>query len=396
MDDKKIITVELFDPDFFEEGEAYIIRAENRFYGYNHLLSTKTNSMLTFIDSDGNKINITIDEYKTKYDIKRLVMQDEASSKDCSDKPEQSDGQHVSLCDILNDEYDIHIVRRYINYDTGSTLIEGDISKLDVYNALDIKTEHGIQIKPFWYRVDVIKTENGIACLKNQNKPNTEVHAAIYSISDKPLKGFKLHPLFNDSKKVFINDSFTNIYSGYNKNLSYDSYTNEIAEKDPSNTMRMISIEMISAIQLLGIVQYGIKGIGSMFNDDHPVLYDLLKNIDTYVEGITINNGYVKIRNNKVAFYHKDMRGYIKYFMYFPYYSKYDWLFIPAKTIRDVPSYTTGTFARIFPSGNEHVVNMKIISYSVEPTIYSDHVSEQSSWNIDAMLMTVINDEEEK
>lgn len=396
MDDKKIITVELLDPDFFEVGDAYNIRSNNRFYGYNHLLSDKTNSMLTFIDNDGAKINITIDEYKTKYDIKKLTLPEEASSKDCSDKTEQSDGQHVSLYDILNDEYDIHIVRRYINYDTGSTTIEGDISKLDVYNALDIKTEHGIQIKPFWYRVDVIKTENGIDCLKTQHKPNTEVHAAIYSISDKPLKGFKLHPLFNESKKVFINDAFTKIYSGYNKNLSYDNYTNEIAEKDPSNTMRMISIEMVSAIQLLGIVQYGVKGRRYIFETSHPVLYDLLKNIDTYVEGITINNGFVKIRNSKVAYYNTDMRGYIKYFMYFPYYSKYDWLFIPAKTITGTASYTTGMLSRIFLSGNEYVFNMRNIAYSTEPTIYSDHSSEQSSWNIDAMIMTVINDEEEK
>ena len=395
MDDKKIITVELFDPDFFEVGDAYNLRSNNRFYGYNHLLSDKTDSMLTFIDSDGGKINITIDEYKTKYNIKRLTLPEEAPSKDCSGLSEQSDGYYVSLYDILAEEHDIHIVRRYINYDTGATMIEGDISKLDVYNALDIKTEHGIQIKPFWYRVDVIKTENGTDCLKTQHKPNTEVHAAIYSISDKPLKGFKLHPLFNESKKVFMNDAFTKIYSGYNQNLSYDNYTNEIAEKDPSNTMRMVSIEMVSAIQLLGIVQYGVRGIGSMFKTSYPPLYDLLKNIDTYVEGITINNGFVKIRNNKVAFYNTDMRGYIKYFMYFPYYSKYDWLFIPAKTIRDT-SDTTDMYARIFPSGNEYVVNMRIISHSAEPTIYSDHSSQQSSYGIDAILMTVINDEEEK
>ena len=395
MDDKKIITVEMFDPDFFEVGEAYIIQSD-KLYPYRHLLSDKTDSMLTFIDSDGGKINITIDEYKTKYDIKRLVLQeDDDSSKDCSDKTEQSDGQHASLYDILNDEYDIHIVRRYINYDTGATMIEGDISKLDVYNALDIKTEHGIQIKPFWYRVDVIKTENGIDCLKTQHKPNTEVHAAIYSITDKPLKGFKLHPLFNEQKKVFINDAFTNIYSGYNKNLSYDNYTNEIAEKDPSNTMRMISIEMVSAIQLLGIVQYGTREFGSMFDTAHPVLYDLLKNIDTYIEGITINNGFVKIRNNKVAFYNTDMRGYVKYFMYFPYHSKYDWLFIPAKTITGT-SDTTDMYARIFPSGNEYVVNMSITSHYAGPTIYSDHKSEQSSYGIDAILMTVMNYEEEK
>jgi hypothetical protein len=274
-------------------------------------------------------------------------------------------------------------------------MIEGDVSKLDVYNALNIKTEHGIQIKPFWYRVDVIKTENGNDCLKTQHKPNTEVHAAIYSITDKPLKGFKLHPLFNESKKVFINDAFTKIYSGYNQNLSYDNYTNEIAEKDPSNTMRMVSIEMVSAIQLLGIVQYGVMGFGSMFETAYPALYDLLKNIDTYVEGITISNGFVKIRNNKVAFYNKDMRGYIKYFMYFPYYSKYDWLFIPAKTITGT-SDTTDMYARIFPSGNEYVVNMRIITHPDEPTIYSDHSSQQSSYGINAMLMTVMNYEEEK
>ena len=380
MDDKKIITVESFDPDFFEVGEAYIIQSGNSF-PYRHLLSNKTDSTLTFIDSDGGKGTITIEEYKTKYDIKRLVLQED-----------ESPIEHVSLYDILNDECDIHIVRRYINYDTGSTLIEGDISNLDVYNALDIKTEHGIQIKPFWYRVDVIKTENGIDCLQDQNKPNTEVHAAIYSISDKPLKGFKLHPLFNESKKVFINDAFTKIYSGYNKNLSYDNYTNEIAEKDPSNTMRMISIEMVSAIQLLGIVQHGVKGIGSMFETSHPALYNLLKNIDTYVEGITINNGFVKIRNSKVAFYNTDMRGYIKYFMYFPYYSKYDWLFIPAKTIRDTASYTTDMFSRISLYDNEYVFDMRDLAHS----IYSDHVSEQSSMGIDAMIMTVINDEEEK
>lgn len=324
MNHKKIILTESFDTDFFVIGEAYQIYDNENDTTKNYLLNDIHGEWISFYDKDGEVLEISLVEYKEKYDILRMVPTGELISVEpvpsISTEPEYVETTTDVDDNGIPEKYkEPFVVCREADYENGvSYIIHGDTDRLDVYNNLNKKTGCGIRINRFYYRVEVLKKENS-AILK-----------ARYYISDKPLEGFKLHPLFEDASDVFIEpDMIDDGDTGeILVNKSYDEFV-DIIKEEYFDECSMVSVEMMSAIQLLAIVELGAIGANA---ESVGKRYHCIKNLfnkkATFVEGLKIEGKYVYVREaGGVAFYGTPLSKFIRYFMHS---EEYDWLFLPA------------------------------------------------------------------
>lgn len=324
MNHKKIILTESFDTSFFVIGEAYQIYDNENDTTKNYLLNDIHGEWISFYDKDGDVLEISLDEYKENYDILRMVPSSELISIEpvpsISTEPKYMETNDVDDNGIPEIYKELFVVCREADYENGvSYIIHGDTDRLDVYNNLNKETGCGIRINRFYYRVEVLKKENS-AILK-----------ARYYISDKPLEGFKLHPLFEDASDVFIEpDMIDDGDTGeILVNKSYDEFV-DIIKEEYFDECSMVSVEMMSAIQLLAIVELGVIGSNAeAVGKRYHCIKNLFNKKATFVEGLKIKGKYVYVREaGGVAFYGNPMSKFIRYFMYLP--DEYDWLFLPA------------------------------------------------------------------
>lgn len=325
MNHKKIILTESFDTSFFVIGEAYQIYDNKNDIAANYLLNDICGEWITFYDQEGDVLEISLDEYKEKYDILRLVPSSELISVEpvptISTEPEYMETNDVDDNGIPEIYKEPFVVCREVDYENcNSHIIHGNTKKLDVYKHLDKKTGCGIRINRFYYRVEVLKEGDDVTIRK-----------ARYYISDKQLEGFKLHPLFEDVSDVFIEpDMIDDGDTGeILVNKSYDEFV-DIIKEDYFDECSMVSVEMMSAIQLLAIVELGPIGANAeAVGKRYHCIKNLFNKKGTFVEGLKIRDKYVCVREDGgVAFYGIPMSKYIRYFMYS---EEYDWLFLPAK-----------------------------------------------------------------
>jgi len=326
MNHKKIILTESFDTSFFVIGEAYQITDNELDTTRNYLLNDIHGDWITFYDEDGEALEISLDEYKENYDILRLVPSSELISIEpvptISAEPECMETNDVDDNGIPEIYKEPFVVCREVDYEEcHSHIIHGDTKKLDVYKHLDKKTGCGIRINRFYYRVEV---------LKKKDEYDSTILKARYYISDKQLDGFKLHPLFEDASDVFIEaDMIDDSDTGETLvNLSYDEFINFIKE-EYDDECSMVSVEMMSAIQMLAIVELGAIGANAeAVGKRYHCIKNLFNKKATFVEGLKIKGKYVYVREDGgVAFYGTPMSKFIRYFMHS---EEYDWLFLPA------------------------------------------------------------------
>ena len=324
MNHKKIILTESFDTSFFVVGGAYQITDNELDVTRNYLLNDIHGDWITFYDEDGEALEISLDEYKENYDILRLVPSSELISIEpvptISAEPEcmeTDDADDNGIPEIYKEPF---VVCREVNYEMcASHIIHGDTDKLDVYKHLDEKTRRGVRINRFYYRVEVLKKGDDYTIRK-----------ARYYISDKELDGFKLHPLFEDASDVFIEpDMIDNGDTGeILVNLSYDEFIDFIKE-EYDDECSMVSVEMMSAIQMLAIVELGAIGANAeAVGKRYHCIKNLFNKKGTFVEGLKTSGKYVYVREDGgVAFYGNPLSKFIRYFMHS---EEYDWLFLPA------------------------------------------------------------------
>ena len=325
MNHKKIILTESFDTSFFVIGEAYQIYDNENDTTENYLLNDIHGEWISFYDKDGDVLEISLDEYKEKYDILRMVPTGELISVEpvptISAEPKYMETTDVDDNGIPEKYKEPFVVCREVDYEKcNSHIIHGDTEKLDVYKHLDKKTWCGIRINQFYYRVEVLKEGNDHTILK-----------ARYYISDKPLDGFKLHTLFEDASDVFIEpDMIDDGDTGeILVNKSYDEFV-DIIKEDYFDECSMVSVEMMSAIQLLAIVELGAIGANAeAVGKRYHCIKNLFNKKGTFVEGLKIMGKYVYVREaGGIAFYGNPLSKFIRYFMCLP--EEYDWLFLPA------------------------------------------------------------------
>ena len=325
MNHKKIILTESFDTSFFVIGEAYQIYDNELDVTRNYLLNDIHGEWLTFCDEEGEPLEISLDEYKENYDILRMVPSSELISVEpvptVSTEPKNMETNDADdgIPEIYKEPF---VVCREVDYEEcHSHIIHGDTKKLDVYKHLDKKTGCGIRINRFYYRVEV---------LKKKSDCDSTILKARYYISDKELYGFKLHPLFEDASDVFIEPDMIDDYDTGEilVNKSYDEFV-DIIKDDYFDECSMVSVEMMSAIQLLAIVELGPIGANAeAVGKRYHCIKNLFNKKGTFVEGLRITGKYVYVREDGgVAFYGTPMSKFIRYFMYS---EEYDWLFLPA------------------------------------------------------------------
>ena len=324
MNHKKIILTESFDTSFFVVGGAYQIYDNELDVTRNYLLNDIHGDWLTFCDEEGEPLEISLDEYKENYDILRLVPSSELISIEpvptISAEPEcmeTDDADDNGIPEIYKEPF---VVCREVDYEgCTSHIIHGDTDRLDVYNNLDKKTRRGVRINQFYYRVEVLKKGDDYTIRK-----------ARYYISDKEIYGFKLHPLFEDASDVFIEpDMIDNGDTGeILVNLSYDEFIDFIKE-EYDDECSMVSVEMMSAIQMLAIVELGAIGANAeAVGKRYHCIRNLFNKTGTFVEGLKTSGKYVYVREDGgVAFYGNPLSEFIRYFMCS---EEYDWLFLPA------------------------------------------------------------------
>jgi hypothetical protein len=325
MNHKKIILTESFDTSFFVIGEAYQITDNELATTRNYLLNDIHGDWITFYDEDGEALEISLDEYKENYDILRLVPTGELISVEpvptISAEPEYMETTTDVDDNGIPEKYkEPFVVCREVDYEKcNSHIIHGDTEKLDVYKHLDKKTRRGVRINRFYYRVEVLKMGDDFTIRK-----------ARYYVSDKPLYGFKLHPLFEDASDVFIEpDMIDDGDTGeILVNKSYDEFI-DIIKEEYDDECSMVSVEMMSAIQMLAIVELGAIGANAeAIGKRYHCIYNLFNEKATFVEGLKIKGKYVYVREDGgVAFYGNPLSKFIRYFMYS---EEYDWLFLPA------------------------------------------------------------------
>ena len=319
MNHKKIILHESFDTSFFVIGEAYQITDNENDITKNYLLNYVHDEWLSFYDKDGDVLDITLDEYKENYDILRLVPTGELISIEPVPTISTEDVDDNGIPEIYKEPF---VVCREVDYEgCNSHIIHGDTNRLDVYNKLDKKTGCGIRINRFYYRVEV---------LKKKDEYDSTILKARYYISDKQLDGFKLHPLFENASDVFIEaDMIDDGDTGeILVNKSYDEFI-DIIKEEYVDECSMVSVEMMSAIQLLALVELGAIGANAeAVGKRYHCIKNLFNEKATFVEGLKTTGKYAYVREDHgVAFYGSPLSEFIRYFMYS---EEYDWLFLPA------------------------------------------------------------------
>jgi hypothetical protein len=242
----------------------------------------------------------------------------------------------------------------------------GDTRELEVYKALNTYTRgtRNIQIKPFYYKITIL------------DHFKKEIHKARYEISDEPVDGFKLHPLFKSKNDIVtINDDFIKgAYHEIMTDKSYDEFKEHINESCVNAGESMVSIELLSALQLLALVELGPVDMNNhrTIGREYHMIHNLFDRCGMFIDGLTYENGYIVLHGDPFTQMETDtLCGYIKYFKYCQN-EDYDWLFIP-ETVYEKQECTTRPFCYICPKyDKDHKINndVHVLPFALSRTWY--------------------------
>ena len=352
MNNKHIKNMNCFDPEYFVIHEVYQVFGRDRVSLGNMILRIYEPTCLTFTNVYGSESNFSVSDYENgDIDFVHLVPEEEVSVDEVNESDENDS----------DEDTDNHpapkITARVVDYrDMGSykPIMADDPSELEVYktlNSYNVRGTRNIQIKPFYYKIIIL--EHG----------EKAIHKARYEISDEPVDGFKLHPLFKSKYDVVtINDDFI---KGADQeimtNKSYDEFKEYINESCiPKKISSMVSIELLSALQLLALVELGPVEMNDhkTIGREYHMIHNLFDRNAMYIDGLTYENGYIMLHGHPLFTQMETdtLCGYIKYFKYCQN-EDYDWLFIP-ETVCENQENTTRSFCYICPKYDiDHKIN---------------------------------------
>ena len=195
---------------------------------------------------------------------------------------------------------------RVIDYANGK---DYEICATDIGQIFDRSTPHTTEIKQFLYRV---------ACTKDSDSGVYEILLPL-SESDKKCcmdNGWKIHPMF-----------FNKRTGCYMPSVIINTKKHKYVDTDKCDEMSL-TIEIVSGLQLLYLVEYGTKGEEGPSDRYHGIEYNN--------GAILVSNAYTDEKNQLVIndeiqsiLVYSDS-GYISRFMYWN--ENYDWLLLPKET----------------------------------------------------------------
>lgn len=195
---------------------------------------------------------------------------------------------------------------RVIDYANGK---DHEICATDIDQIFDRSTPHTTEIKQFLYRV---------ACTKDSDSGVYEILLPL-SESDKKCcmdNGWKIHPMF-----------FNKRTGCYMPSVIINTKKHKYVDTDKCDEMSL-TIEIVSGLQLLYLVEYGTKGEEGPSDRYHGIEYNN--------GAILVSNAYTDEKNQLVIndeiqsiLVYSDS-GYISRFMYWN--ENYDWLLLPKET----------------------------------------------------------------
>lgn len=348
---KHIKTMNCFDPEYFIINDAYQVFDKDRVLLGTMILRVYQPTCLSFVNVQGNFATIPVSEYENgDRDFVHLVPEnddnddnvDEVDESDENDSDEDTDNQDVPKIAAL--------IVDYRNMSSWKPIMSGDTRELEVYKALNTYTRgtRNVQIKPFYYKITIL------------DHFKKEIHKARYEISDEPVDGFKLHPLFKSKNDIItINDFVKGARHEIMTDKSYDDFKEYINKSCVTKCESMVSIELLSALQLLALVE-----LGPFEMNNHKTIgrgYHMIDNLydrcGMFIDGLTYENGYIMLHGYPFTQMETDtLCGYIKYFKYCQN-EDYDWLFIP-ETVYEKQACTTRSFCYICPKyDKDHKIN---------------------------------------
>ena len=195
---------------------------------------------------------------------------------------------------------------RVIDYANGK---DHEICATDIDQIFDRSTPHTTEIKQFLYRV---------ACTKDSDSGVYEILLPL-SESDKKCcmdNGWKIHPMF-----------FNKRTGCYMPSVIINTKKHKYVDTDKCDEMSL-TIEIVSGLQLLYLVEYGTNGEEGPSDRYHGIEYNN--------GAILVSNAYTDEKNQLVIndeiqsiLVYSDS-GYISRFMYWN--ENYDWLLLPKET----------------------------------------------------------------
>lgn len=195
---------------------------------------------------------------------------------------------------------------RVIDYANGK---DHEICATDIDQIFDRSTPHTTEIKQFLYRV---------GCTKDSDSAVYEILLPL-SESDKKCcmdNGWKIHPMF-----------FNKRTGCYMPSVVINTKKHKYVDTDKCDEMSL-TIEIVSGLQLLYLVEYGTKGEEGPSDRYHGIEYNN--------GAILVSNAYTDEKNQLVIndeiqsiLVYSDS-GYISRFMYWN--ENYDWLLLPKET----------------------------------------------------------------
>lgn len=348
---KHIKNMNCFDPEYFIINDAYQVFDKDDILLGNMILRIFEPTCLTFMCGSGDYYNILISEYENgDRDFVHLVPENDDGVDEADEVDENDDS------DEDTDNQDVpKIAARVVDYRTMGSykpIMADDTRELEVYkslNSYNVRGTRNVQIKPFYYKISIL-THVG-----------KEIHKAKYEISDEPVDGFKLHPLFKTKNDIItIDDDFI---KGKNQEIMTDTSYNEfkayINRSYITKYQSMVSIELLSALQLLALVELGPVEMNEhrTIGREYHMIHNLFDHYGMFIDGLTYENGFIMFYGHPFTQMETEtLCGYIKYFKYCQN-EDYDWLFIP-ETVYEKEECTTRSFCYICPKyDNDHKIN---------------------------------------
>ena len=290
-------------------------------------------------------MNPDYSEFSNDEDDEPVDVIDEEDYSPLHDRGDTKSHFYISYTDRYTDG---HTIGRFIDFEKNDSYLinpETSFDNISAYRlmrrclidknglqryAIDGDFDNMTRLCKFWYRVEPVNVDGDM------------ILSAKYYISDKPKEGFKLHPLFNedDNNDVFVSsyicgyDTDKNeIVSSYSEKRMYFTKVSDFTEKltPKGDKWDMWSIEALSAIQLLAIVEHGLD-IDQYIDYNmgtYNTIHDFGSNKDQLVYGLALTQqGEVEIQGKLTGIkYLHPLDGWVEYFTLMP--DEYDWVFLP-------------------------------------------------------------------
>ena len=353
---KHVVPINVFDPDYFEVGKAYHVTEGDK--QYNILLTECDVETLTFVyvDEEGDQARgyLSINDYlDDKCNIEELVT----VSAIC-------DGLHM-IADSAKDEVmkdfanDQPMVCREVDYENLTDRIVFGEDKVDLL----MNQIFGIDgsIRKFYYKIDNQKIGTDFSVLR-----------ARYYISLKKLDdSYKVHPAFIENReceKQFVSEDMIKNAAISTDMIKYEANNEIVTGRSFKEfkvsivpTKKMWNVEIVSALQLLALVELGFKEANNenTTGKDFHGIKNLFNKYFQFVDGLTIRDNKIKVNGDTVCVVPDNINGeYIRYFRNMP--PHYDWLFIPYQTTKD---YSNSIGCAAFISSQQARWSDDIVAY---------------------------------